>query len=69
MAGLGLGIAYSFRASCQDALASGQVVEVLKGHGVSLPGLHIYFPQEYRSMTPLRLFIQHLKESLGLQSS
>lgn len=64
MAARGLGIAYSFRDSCMDTLASGQIEEVLTEHRVSMPGINIYFPREYRSMTPLRLFIQHLKESL-----
>ncbi len=64
MAARGLGVAYSFRDTCVDALASGQIEEVLTEHRVSIPGINIYFPPEYRSMTPLRLFIRHLKESL-----
>ena len=62
LAARGLGIAYSFREYCLDALASGQIEEVLTEHRVSMSGMNIYFPREYRSMTPLRLFIQHLKE-------
>jgi len=64
MAARGLGIAYSFRDSCLDALASGQIEEVLTAHRFSMPGINIFFPREYRSMIPLRLFIQHLRESL-----
>lgn len=61
MAVQGLGIAYTFRDYCTDALANGQLIEVLTKHQVSMPGVNIYFPREYRAMTPLRLFIQHLK--------
>jgi len=61
MAVQGLGIAYTFRDYCTDALADGQLVEVLPEHQVMMPGVHIYFPREYRAMTPLSLFIQHLK--------
>ncbi|WP_170431717.1 LysR family transcriptional regulator [Ruegeria arenilitoris] len=63
MAARGLGIAYSFRDTCLEPLASGQIEEVLTQHQVSIPGINIFFPQEYRSMMPLRLFIQHLKRT------
>ncbi len=63
MAARGLGIAYTFRDSCLDALETGQVKELLKGHRISIPGINIYFPREYRSMTPLRLLVQYLKEN------
>jgi len=61
MAVQGLGIAYTFRDYCTDALANAQLVEVLIEHQVSMPGINIYFPREYRVMMPLRVFIQHLK--------
>lgn len=57
----GLGIAYTFHDYCTDALASGQLVEILVKHQVSMPGVNIYFPREYRAMAPLKLFVQHLK--------
>jgi len=59
-----LGIVYTFRESCTSALGSEQLKEILIEHQISLPGINIYFPREYRSMMPLRLFIQHLKKSL-----
>lgn len=64
MAVLGLGVAYTFRDYCTDALVSGHLQEVLIEHQVAMPGVNIYFPREYRAMTPLRLFIQHLTENL-----
>lgn len=63
----GLGIAYSLRDTCANAIGSGQLKEILTEHQVSLPSVNIYFPQEYRSLVPLRLFIEHLK--LGETSS
>lgn len=57
----GLGLTFTFRDYCTDVLASGELVEVLTKHQVSIPGINIYFPREYRSMIPLRLFIDHMK--------
>ncbi|AZV78002.1 LysR family transcriptional regulator [Parasedimentitalea marina] len=65
----GLGIGYTFREYCADALGSGQLKEILTEHRVSMPSVNIYFPQEYRSLVPLRLFIQHLKQGLAGASS
>lgn len=56
-----MGIAYAFRASCARPLADGRLIEVLPDQGAILPGVHIYYPQEYRNMVPLKLFISHLK--------
>mgnify|MGYP000459214076 CR=1 FL=1 len=58
----GLGLTYTFRDYCTDALASGELVEVLSEHQIRLPSMNIYFPREYRMMVPLRLFIEHLKD-------
>ncbi|HBY86591.1 MAG TPA: LysR family transcriptional regulator [Colwellia sp.] len=57
----GLGITFTFRDYCTDALASGALVEVLSEHLATLPSMNIYFPKEYKSMLPLRLLIEHLK--------
>lgn len=62
LAAQGLGITYTFREQCSEALAQGKLVEILEDHQVRRPGINIYFPREYRGMMPLRLFIQHLKE-------
>lgn len=61
MALQGMGLAFGFQDYCLDALATGKLVEVLMDHLAPIPGINIYFPQEYRTMTPLRLFIQHLQ--------
>lgn len=59
----GLGLTFTFRDYCTDALASGALVEVLSEHLTTLPSMNIYFPKEYKSMLPLRLLIAHLKNS------
>ncbi|MCP4381696.1 MAG: hypothetical protein GY798_09840 [Hyphomicrobiales bacterium] len=61
----GLGLTYTFRDYCTDALARGELVEVLTEHQAPVPGVNIYFPREYSTMLPLRLFIDHLKENRG----
>lgn len=62
MAMQGLGVAYCIRQYCDDHIAQNKLKVILSDYQVILPSLHIYFPQEYRSMTPLRLFIQHIKD-------
>jgi len=56
----GLGLIYTFRDYCPSELSSGTLISVLQDHLADTPGIYIYFPREYRSMTPLRLFIDHL---------
>jgi len=58
----GLGLTYTFRDYCTDAIASGALVEVLSEHLITLPSMYIYFPKEYKSMITLRLLIEHLKK-------
>lgn len=62
MATQGLGIAYAFHEQCTEALESAQLEEILSDYRVSMPGINIYFPREYRDFMPLRLFIEHLKQ-------
>lgn len=57
----GLGLTFTFRDYCTDALASGALIEVLSEHLAALPSMNMYFPKEYKSMLPLRLLIEHLK--------
>ncbi len=61
MARQGLGIAYTFCEICEDSLGRGDLVEILTEHRAAMPGINIYFPQEYRSFIPLRLLIEHLQ--------
>ena len=58
----GLGLTYTFRDYCSQAITNGQLVEVLSEYLTPLPCMNIYFPREYRTMIPLRLFIEHLKD-------
>ncbi|MBO3760935.1 LysR family transcriptional regulator [Ciceribacter sp. L1K22] len=57
----GLGLAYTFRDFAIRELESAALVSVLEPQALTVPGLHMYFPGEYRSMVPLRLFLDHLK--------
>ncbi len=58
----GMGLTFTFRDYCADALDTGQLTEVLSEHVIAMPAVNIYFPREYRTMLPLRLFIDHLKK-------
>ena len=57
----GLGLVYTFRDFCREELSDGRLVPVLEEHLPEVPGVHIYFPREYRSMVPLRIMIEYLK--------
>lgn len=61
----GLGLAYTFRDYVAPDLASGTLVQMLESHLTETPGIYIYFPREYRSMMPLRLFMDHLREHIA----
>ncbi|WP_136440828.1 LysR family transcriptional regulator [Pacificoceanicola onchidii] len=57
----GAGLVYTFRDYCKDEIATGQLVPVLERFLPDTPGIYVYFPREYRSMVPLRLFTEHLR--------
>ncbi|PLK70262.1 LysR family transcriptional regulator [Rhizobium sp. TH135] len=61
LASRGLGLAYTFRDYCEREIFDGTLIAILEDHTLQVPGVHIYFPREYRSMVPLRLFVDHLK--------
>jgi len=61
LAGRGLGLAYTFRDFAAPQLASGALVPLLEDAAEEVPGVYLYFPREYRSMVPLRLFLDNLK--------
>lgn len=61
LASRGLGLAYTFQDFCEREISEGALVTVLQGHTLRVPGVYIYLPREYRTMVPLRLFIDHLK--------
>ncbi len=62
MAKRGLGLVYTFRDYIADEVTSGLLSPILLDHLPDTPGIFIYFPREYRSMMPLRLFMEHLKQ-------
>lgn len=61
----GQGLILTFKDYCKQPLDAGSLQSVLEPHIGETPGLYIYFPREYRSMMPLRLFIDHLTKSKG----
>ena len=56
----GQGLVYTYKDYCTAELASGDLVSVLQDFLEPTPGVYVYFPREYRTMLPLRLFIDHL---------
>ncbi|MBO9472508.1 LysR family transcriptional regulator [Shimia sp. R10_1] len=61
----GVGLTYTFRDYCTQDVAAGALEAVLDADMPETAGLFLYFPQEYRSMMPLRLFIDHLRGADG----
>ncbi len=57
----GLGLGYVFRDGPPEAMRRERLVSVLADYLIPIPGLYLYFPREYRSMLPLRLFIDHVR--------
>ena len=57
----GLGLVYTFRDYCEPHLADVRLVPLLEKDLPVTPGVFLYFPREYRSMTPLRLLLDHLQ--------
>ncbi|MBO6892029.1 MAG: LysR family transcriptional regulator [Roseibium sp.] len=64
----GLGLVYTFREFCARDLENGDLVPALAEFLPVTPGLHLYFPREYRNMVPLRLFLEHLKSEARHQT-
>lgn len=58
----GLGLIYMFRSYCQTELDEKRLVCLLEEHIPPTPGVFLYFPREYRSMMPLRLLLEHLRQ-------
>lgn len=56
-----LGLVFTFRDYCVNEVKLGTLVPVLEDHLGETPGTYIYFPREYRTMAPLRLFVDHLR--------
>lgn len=57
----GLGLVNTFSNLCTDAVAAGELVPVLDDHLQMTPGVHLYYPREYRTLMPLRLLIEQLR--------
>jgi len=63
----GLGLGYVLRDACARTLRDRPLVTLFEGEIPAAPALSLYFPREYRSMVPLRLFIEHLQ--IGAESA
>ncbi len=61
----GLGLIYTFRDYCAAEFSAGRLVSLLEEHLFDTPGIFVYFPREYRSMMPLRLLLDHLKQHVS----
>lgn len=59
----GQGLIYTFADYCREEVQRAALVSVLDGHLGMTPSIYFYFPREYRSMMPLRLFLDHLQDS------
>ena len=62
LAAEGLGLAYTFEPTVQEALRTGQLVRVLEEYAPDVPGYFLYFPSRAQRSGPLRLFIEVAKE-------
>ncbi|KIC38589.1 carbonate dehydratase [Ruegeria sp. ANG-R] len=58
----GQGMIWTFKNYCREEIEAGRLTSLLEAHLGETPGLYIYFPREYRTMIPLRLFIEHLSK-------
>lgn len=61
----GLGLAYTFKDYVAQKIETGTLCLVLENHLPKTPGIFLYFPREYRAMTPLILFRDHLSAECG----
>lgn len=55
-----LGLIYTLREYCADQIESGELVPVMEEYLSDSSSIYIYFPSEYRSITPLRLLLDFL---------
>lgn len=55
----GTGIGWSLKAGVEDALKSGELVQVLSTFTPDRPRFFVYFPRELRDLPRLRVFIDH----------
>ncbi|MEN0000008.1 MAG: LysR family transcriptional regulator [Pseudomonadota bacterium] len=62
----GMGLVYTFKDICKEALQDGRLISVLEAHLPHTPGVHLYFPREYRNMVPLRLMLDHLRQRMAM---
>ena len=60
----GLGLAYTFRQFVSQDITKRSLLPLLESHMPETPGIYMYFPREYRSMMPLRLFLEHLRANI-----
>ena len=59
----GQGLIYVLHDYVEKDIEAGNLVPVLRRNMPQTPGFYFYFPREYRSMIPLRLFLEALRGS------
>ncbi|HVI59883.1 MAG TPA: LysR family transcriptional regulator [Luteimonas sp.] len=57
----GIGLAQVPAPIAAQALASGQLVEVLAPHAPTAPGMFLYYPSRKQAMPKLRAFVEHVQ--------
>jgi len=63
LARTGVGLAMLYEHQARDALARGEVVEVLREFSTPFPGFYLYYPQRRHASPALRAFIDFLRAS------
>jgi DNA-binding transcriptional LysR family regulator len=64
MAESGLGLAYTLEPRVEEPLKKGRLQVVLERYAPVVPGFFLYFPSRAQRSTPLRVFMDTLKERL-----
>jgi DNA-binding transcriptional LysR family regulator len=64
----GLGLAYAFEPMVKEQLRTGRLVQVLEPYAPTVPGFFLYFPSRTQRTTPLRLFVDVVREVAALAS-
>lgn len=64
----GVGIAYLFEHLVREAVAAGQLVQVLADWTPAFPGLHVYYPSRRQMAPALRAFLDFIKAARGYSS-
>lgn len=62
---VGLGLAYVLDSMVEKSVRKGRLRVVLDDYAPIVPGFFLYFPSRSRGPSPLRLFVELVKERMG----